>query len=210
MIQLPFQSKLGPWIAKRRTPEVQKKYTEIGGGSPILKWTKLQGELMCQQLDKVSPETAPHKSYVGFRYVTPFAEEALKQIESESPERVVIFSQYPQYSCATSGSSFNTIFDYYKNKDLPNKNIQWSVIDRWSTNSLLAKTFAERIKDQLKTFPEDIRNDVILLFSAHSLPLKVSFQLVFYETLIIFFLNIRPSPEATLTLVKLAQLSTLS
>lgn len=42
MIQLPVQSKLGPWIAKRRTPEVQKKYQEIGGGSPILKWTRLQ------------------------------------------------------------------------------------------------------------------------------------------------------------------------
>lgn len=69
MIQLPMQSKLGPWIAKRRTPEVQKKYAEIGGGSPILKWTTLQGELLCKQLDQVSPETAPHKSYVGFRYV---------------------------------------------------------------------------------------------------------------------------------------------
>lgn len=32
MIQLPMQSRLGPWIAKRRTPEVQKKYQEIGGG----------------------------------------------------------------------------------------------------------------------------------------------------------------------------------
>lgn len=63
MIQLPFQSKLGPWIAKRRTPEVQKKYQEIGGGSPILKWTNLQGELMCKELDKLSPGTAPHKHY---------------------------------------------------------------------------------------------------------------------------------------------------
>ncbi|KAI8431391.1 hypothetical protein MSG28_015923 [Choristoneura fumiferana] len=42
MIQLPVQSKLGPWIATRRTAEVQKKYKEIGGGSPILKWTHLQ------------------------------------------------------------------------------------------------------------------------------------------------------------------------
>jgi ferrochelatase len=172
MMQLPFQSKLGPWIAKRRTPEVQKKYAEIGGGSPILKWTRLQGELLCKELDKVSPETAPHKPYVGFRYVTPFTEDALKEIESDAPERVVVFSQYPQYSCATSGSSFNSIYTYYKNKELPNKNIQWSVIDRWPTHPLLAKTFAERIKDELKTFPEEKQKDVILLFSAHSLPLK--------------------------------------
>ena len=81
MIQLPVQSQLGPWIAKRRTPEVQKKYSEIGGGSPILKWTNLQGELMCKELDSVSPETGPHNHYVGFRYVDPMIDETLKQIE---------------------------------------------------------------------------------------------------------------------------------
>jgi ferrochelatase len=39
----PFQNALGQWIARRRTPAIQKKYAEIGGGSPILKWTKRQG-----------------------------------------------------------------------------------------------------------------------------------------------------------------------
>lgn len=72
---------MGPWIAKRRTPEVQKKYAEIGGGSPILKWTNLQGELLCKQLDKVSPETGPHKHYVAFRYVDPLTDDTLKKIE---------------------------------------------------------------------------------------------------------------------------------
>lgn len=81
MIQLPVQSKLGPWIAQRRAPEVQKKYQEIGGGSPILKWTELQGKLMCQELDKISPNTAPHKHYIGFRYVDPLTENTVQQIE---------------------------------------------------------------------------------------------------------------------------------
>ncbi|CAO1435178.1 unnamed protein product [Diamesa hyperborea] len=172
MIQLPVQSQLGPWIAKRRTPEVQKKYNEIGGGSPILKWTDLQGELLCKQLDKVSPESAPHKSYTGFRYVNPLTEDVLEKIENDGPERVVIFSQYPQYSCATSGSSFNSIYTHYKNKKLPNTNIKWSMIDRWATHPLLVKTFVERIQTELDAFPADKRKDVTLLFSAHSLPLR--------------------------------------
>lgn len=74
-------SKLGQWIASRRTADVQKKYKEIGGGSPILKWTNLQGKLLCKQLDKVSPGTAPHKHYVAFRYVPPFTEDAFNQLE---------------------------------------------------------------------------------------------------------------------------------
>lgn len=172
MIQLPVQSKLGPWIAKRRTPEVQKKYAEIGGGSPIFKWTNLQGELLCKQLDKVSPETAPHKHYVAFRYVTPLTEDTLKQVEADQPERVVLFSQYPQYSCATSGSSFNAIFTHYKTNTNGLSNAKWSIIDRWGTHPLLARTFADNIRKELEKFPAEKRKDVIILFSAHSLPLR--------------------------------------
>ncbi|XP_004534290.1 ferrochelatase, mitochondrial [Ceratitis capitata] len=171
MIQLPVQSRLGPWIAQRRTAEVQKKYKEIGGGSPILKWTNLQGELMCKELDRKCPESAPHKHYVGFRYVNPLTEDTLKEIEKDSPERVVLFSQYPQYSCATSGSSFNSIFSHYRQHSLP-ENIKLSVIDRWSTHPLLIKTFAERIREELNKFSETKRKDVVILFTAHSLPLK--------------------------------------
>ena len=32
IIKLPLQDKLGPWIAKRRTPSIIEKYNEIGGG----------------------------------------------------------------------------------------------------------------------------------------------------------------------------------
>ena len=40
---LPGQKKLGPWIAKKRTPKIQEKYKMIGGGSPIKKITTQQG-----------------------------------------------------------------------------------------------------------------------------------------------------------------------
>lgn len=72
---------LGPRIAKRRAPEVAKKYDEIGGGSPILKWTQLQGELLCKKLNEECPESAPHKHYVGFRYADPLTDFTLEQIE---------------------------------------------------------------------------------------------------------------------------------
>ena len=56
-----------------------------------------QGNLMCQILDKISPETAPHKSYVGFRYANPLTEETLELMENDGVENAVAFSQYPQY-----------------------------------------------------------------------------------------------------------------
>ncbi len=53
--------------------------------------------------------------------------------------------------------------------------MDWSFIDRWSTHPLLVQTFADNIRKELEKFPEEIRSEVILLFSAHSLPQYVSF-----------------------------------
>lgn len=52
-----FQTWLGPLIARRRTPMIEKAYTEIGGGSPIRKWSEIQAAEICKRLDKLSPET---------------------------------------------------------------------------------------------------------------------------------------------------------
>ncbi len=37
--------------------------------------------MMCEILDKVRPESAPHKAYVGFRYANPLTELTLEQME---------------------------------------------------------------------------------------------------------------------------------
>jgi len=171
IMQLPAQDRLGKWIAERRTPSIQSKYNEIGGGSPIFKWTDKQGSLMCKVLDEISPGTSPHKHYVGFRYAHPLTEDSLDQMEKDGITRAVAFSQYPQYSCATTGSSIHAIHKYYMEKKT---NINWSLIDRWGTNRLLVQTIAQRIKDQLVQFEEAIRPRVVILFSAHSLPQKVT------------------------------------
>ncbi|KAG7221196.1 hypothetical protein INR49_017483 [Caranx melampygus] len=116
LMKLPVQNKLGPFIAKRRTPKIQEQYSKIGGGSPIKHWTSMQGEGMVKLLDEMSPETAPHKFYIGFRYVNPLTEEAIEEMEKDGVERAVAFTQYPQYSCSTTGSSLNAIYRYYSNR----------------------------------------------------------------------------------------------
>jgi len=64
----------------RRTPKIVKQYDQIGGGSPIKKWTSIQGDGVVKLLDQLSPETAPHKYYIGFRYVQPLTEDSIDQM----------------------------------------------------------------------------------------------------------------------------------
>ena len=61
------------------------------------------------------------------------------------------------------------IYQHYSNRSIQS-NMKWSVIDRWPTNKNLIKTFAQNIQNVLDTFDESKRKDVVLLFSAHSIP----------------------------------------
>ncbi|GAA5992810.1 hypothetical protein JCM10908_001349 [Rhodotorula pacifica] len=181
LIPLPFQSVLAPLIAKRRTPKIEKQYAAIGGGSPILKWTRIQGKGMAELLDELSPETAPHKAYVAFRYANPKTETCLEEMKRDGVKRAIAFTQYPQYSCSTTGSSLNELYrqlgeqDSSKGKEvLPAKDeIQWSVIDRWGVHPGFVDSVARNIEASLATYPAESRDKVVLLFSAHSLPMSV-------------------------------------
>ena len=176
-----LQSYLGPLISRRRTPKIEKQYAAIGGGSPIRKWSEYQSEEMCKILDTISPTTAPHKPYVMFRYADPLTEETyLKMMEdgfgNGKGGRAVAFTQYPQYSCSTTGSSLNELWRLRKRiegDDHAEGKIQWSVIDRWPAHRGLVEAFAQNIEKTLASYEPEKRDKVFLLFSAHSLPMSV-------------------------------------
>ncbi|KIL66190.1 hypothetical protein M378DRAFT_404316 [Amanita muscaria Koide BX008] len=172
LIPLPFQRILAPLIAKRRTPRIEAQYEEIGGGSPILKYTQLQGEGMAKLLDELHPQTAPHKSYVAFRYARPLAEETARQMKADGVKRAVAFSQYPQYSCSTTGSSLNDLYRRGKSGQF-GSDVEWSVIDRWGTHSGFIEAVTQRVAAALAKFPASTRADTVILFSAHSLPMSI-------------------------------------
>ena len=172
LLRLPFQNVLGPFIAKRRAPKVRKLYDAIGGGSPILHWTKAQGEGLCARLDALSPETAPHRFYVAFRYVEPSADAAVRQMAADGVTRAIAFSQYPHFSCTTTGSSLNELWRALDRNGLRGR-FAWSLIDRWPTHPGLIASVTETVEEALDGYAPHERDDVLLMFSAHSLPLSV-------------------------------------
>ena len=172
IIQLPFQGTLGPFIARRRSPKVRKLYEAIGGGSPIKWWTEVQAQGMVRRLDRLSPETAPHKYYIAFRYTSPSSDDALRAMQRDGVRRAVAFTQYPQFSCATTGSSLNELWRAAARTGLTDA-FEWSVIDRWPTHPGFIDAMTETVRQGLSEFEPADRDDALLLFSAHSLPLRI-------------------------------------
>lgn len=165
-----YQSQIAKFIAWRRTPTIASHYEEIGGGSPIRKWSEFQNAEACKLLDKLSPSTAPHKPFVGFRYANPLMKDTYKDILDQGITRAVAFSQYPQYSVSTAASSFNELDKIRAELD-PEGKVEWTAIKRWPTHPGLAKAFANHIRDAINKFPEEHRDEVVIVFSAHSIPM---------------------------------------
>lgn len=172
IIQLPLQKWLGPFIARRRTPKVRSLYAGIGGGSPILRYTEAQGRGMVARLDRISPDTAPHKFYVAFRYANPKSDDALRAMQADGVQRAVAFTQYPQFSCSTTGSSLNELWRAAARTGLRHA-FEWSIIDRWPVHPGFIDAMTDTVREGMEQFDPADREKVLILFSAHSLPLDV-------------------------------------
>lgn len=171
IMQLPVQDMLGAWIAQRRAPKIRDQYAEIGGGSPIRKWTEEQGKMVEKFLDEHNPETAPHKAYLAFRYASPLTEECVAEMKKDGVTRAVAFSQFPQWSCTTSGSSMNEMWAKLAEAGLTDS-IKWSVLDRWHSHPAFIDALAGRVIKGLEQFDKEDHHKVVFLFSAHSLPMR--------------------------------------
>lgn len=165
----PLQPWLGPLIARRRAPRIREQYASIGGASPIGKWTAAQGAAVEAKLAGRFPGTR-FKAYTAFRYAPPLTAAALEAMAADGVTRAIAFSQYPHFSCTTTGSSLNHLWRESVRLGLE-KRFSWSVIDRWPLHAGFLEAVARNVRTGLARFPAADRDRVVLLFSAHSVPM---------------------------------------
>jgi len=106
IINLPgiIRYPLAKFIANRRTPTAKKIYEELGGSSPILKFTNDQSDKLNKKLNQKN-NSVEYKSFVVMRCWHPRAKEVIDQVKSFNPDEVVLLPLYPQFSASTSASS---------------------------------------------------------------------------------------------------------
>src|SRR6185436_11421720 len=103
---------LARFIAGRRTPKARGIYEKIGGGSPILGQTEAQA----RALEAALGDEHEWRGYVCMRYWHPMTEAVVRSVERFKPDRIVLLPLYPQYSTATTESSFKAWNDTAKFK----------------------------------------------------------------------------------------------
>jgi ferrochelatase len=148
-------------IARKRARHVELQYEKIGGKSPLGELTDVQARALEKRLG------GEFRCFVAMRYWHPSTIEALAAARREGLRRIVGLSLYPQYSRATAGSSFNELDRVLRESPAP---FELRRVESFFDNPAYIAALAEKITEELSRFPDPSR--VVLLFSAHSLPVS--------------------------------------
>ena len=143
--------------------EVRERYREIGGRSPILEQTQAQATALESALNTNGGE---FKAFVGMRHWHPFIKDVLANMKAQGIERAVGLVMAPHYSRMSIGA-------YYQRLEEANSPIEFARIEDWHLQAGYINALAKRVRAALNRFPEKVRADVPVIFTAHSLPEKI-------------------------------------
>jgi ferrochelatase len=137
--------------------EVRHRYKEIGGSSPLLKWTRLQAEKLSASLGL--------PVFFGMRNWHPFIAEVMPQIREAGIERLAAVCLAPQYSDLSVGLYIKRT-EEAKAAAGVTAEIVWA--RTFHDEPLLIEAFVERL-----AWLAGRRPAPRVLFTAHSLPEKI-------------------------------------
>jgi len=164
----PFRFFIAKLISGLREKKAQKIYSQISNKSPIVEITNSQA----RELEKELSFSKEFKVFVAMRYWHPFIQETIKSIEEYAPNQIILLPLYPQYSTATTASSFDDFYKYFLKSTLYQKNVVVKKICCYFDNDDFIESHCELIKNSLSDYKANFAN-LRILFSAHGLPQKL-------------------------------------
>ncbi|MGB3329301.1 MAG: ferrochelatase [Thermomicrobiales bacterium] len=146
--------------------EITDRYRQIGGRSPILELTQAEAKGIEDTLNELAAPGERWKVWVGMRHWRPFIKDTLAAMEADGVSRTMGLVMAPHYSRMSIGA-------YFKRAAEAGSPVEIVPVEDWHLLPAYLDALAERVNAALETFPEDVRADVPVIFSAHSLPERI-------------------------------------
>ncbi|MDA0990032.1 MAG: ferrochelatase [Verrucomicrobia bacterium] len=146
--------------------ELLNRYRRIGGSSPLLAITNRQAAALQEQLGNA------YGVYVGMRHWHPRIADTIAQMVDDGIEEAVAIVLAPHYS-TLSIRAYMQLVD--KACTELNDRIRFHQIESWHTEAHYLSALGQRLTSQLQAFAESglDRQDVTVIFTAHSLPTRI-------------------------------------
>jgi len=145
--------------------EITRNYRLIGGKSPLLEFSTRQVEAVRARLD---PDR--FKVYMGMRHWSPWIEDVVGQMIDDGITRAIALVLAPHYSKLSVAKYHAKVAD---GLEMYRGHIDFDFIDSYHDAPKLIQALANRVDEGLSRWPEAERDDVHVIFSAHSLPVRI-------------------------------------
>ncbi len=153
--------------------EFTRRYDLIGG-SPLIARTREQAAAVQDELTRQYPDGPIIRVGIGMRFSEPTITQAVAAMAEAGVDRIIGIIMSPQYSPIIM-SGYNRALDAAVaalGSDAP----AVTMVGAWYDEPLFQEALAERVRQGLDRFPPEIRGRVPVLFSAHSMPKRVTDQ----------------------------------
>ncbi len=149
--------------------EIKENYRKIGGRSPLLEISRRQAAAVERKLNAEAPDHVQYKVYLGMRHWTPWIEDAVAEMAADGIKHAVTLVLAPHYSEMS-------IAKYYAKLDAAldkhGHPFTYSAITSYHDHPKYIEALAQRVRAGLKDMPDD----TLVIFSAHSLPVRIMDQ----------------------------------
>ena len=143
--------------------EVRERYREIGGRSPLLEQTREQAAALESAL---STNGQQFKAFVGMRHWHPYIKDTLAEMQAQGIEKAVGLVMAPHRSRMS-------IEAYFKKISEAESPIEVAPINDLHLLPGYLDALVSRVRAALERFPEKVRAQIPVIFSAHSLPERI-------------------------------------
>lgn len=145
--------------------EMRDHYGRIGGRSPLLEISERQVAALAGRLGEGS-----YRCYLGMRHFAPWIEETVGRMIDEGISRAISLVLAPHFSAMSVGRYRAKIEDGLR---MYRGAIDFRHVDSYHRAPGLIRALARRVQEGIDRFPEADRGSVHVVFSAHSLPVRI-------------------------------------
>jgi ferrochelatase len=149
--------------------EMTRNYELIGGKSPLLGITLKQGEALQNLLNQENGDTN-YKVYVGMRHWAPWIEETVRDMINDGIKQAVAIVLAPHYSGMSIARYQQKV---HAGLEMFGGDIDFRFVNSYHDAPKYIEALANRVVDGLSRWPEAERDNVHVVFSAHSLPVRI-------------------------------------
>lgn len=152
----------------RHTPqelidEISERYHLIGGRSPLLTITR---NVASKLQDRIGLPV-----YVGMRHWHPFIGDVVKEMAADGVEEFTAICMAPHYSMLSIAKYRQILEQAIESiEDHAGHKFSYQFIESWFDQPAYLDGIANNVRKTLDRWPDDEKNQVMVVFTAHSLP----------------------------------------